>query len=971
MESRSFVFQDGKSDKFWTITLDGSGHSVQFGRCGTAGQTQTKELGSAGAARSSYDKLVAEKPKKGYTEEGSAKPVVAKVAVKPAVVVTPDAPAAAPPRPALTLTPEELLFAPWRPRTVLARPAPPPPFDLEEATRKVATLIPKYFSGPNWASANLHPSMSAEEARFWLFIMIELATHGVEVTRTRPPAGYAPPTAAELRETVAALPFSSCVILPLSILYAWSDVCEFIRGFQYRAMSRFSIVGSNDNVFRRCVLPYLTDSQLSELRSAVQSWFDTSSPAFVAVSLGVVPVDLAPMCGASKVVRAILQGVSLGLDCQFAAGLDDPKEFAQALRQRKILARNAEDIGLFLAHTELSELDWVAHSIKEAYNKDEAAKLTKAFAARVGGAAAAPVFLQLLDSKASAEARAWFEANPEAGLAGLESTGGRTTAAGRQLIDVLRRKLGIESAEENASATGKARSLAVLETLPDGLAQAFASVRKKRAKPPKWISAADLPYIEIDGARLSDNDVNQLLSVLSAAAPRPPHPLLLALRCYADAGSLDTFAEALFNTWRTVGMPGKDKWALLAMGSLGSDRSALRIAPQVREWPGESKHQAATWGLEVLQAIGTDTAILQIDQIARKVKFQALKKSAQETMEAIAEDRGLTRDELEDRIVADCGLDERGSRVFDFGPRQFKFRLGPNLKPVAIDGENNRRDDLPKPTLKDDPDLAKKAVDDWKLLKKQVAEVVKAQVARLEAAQVTQRRWSAADFRSLVVAHPILGQMILPLIWGAYRGSELVGTFRVTEDRTFANASDDTFELPADAEIGLPHPAGLEGAALNQWGEVLSDYALIPPFPQLSRPINRLEPGEAELVELTRFGDFKLEPVVYAGIAKRLGYMTGEVGDGGSINSHAKWFPTSKLTAIIENTGMSIGFYDGMDPASIERVYFIPESYGRGRWFDDRSMKKVRLGDVDAVVMSEVLSDLRVLSSRAAEGVAK
>ncbi len=35
----------------------------------------------------------------------------------------------------------------------------------------------------------------------------------------------------------------------------------------------------------------------------------------------------------------------------------------------------------------------------------------------------------------------------------------------------------------------------------------------------------------------------------------------------------------------------------------------------------------------------------------------------------------------------DCDLDERGSRVFDFGPRQFKFVLGPEMKPMLKDAE--------------------------------------------------------------------------------------------------------------------------------------------------------------------------------------------------------------------------------------------------------------------------------------------
>jgi predicted DNA-binding WGR domain protein len=68
MEQRSLQYTDSKSDKFWKITLEGSLHTVQYGRSGTAGQTQTKGFATEDAARKSFEKLVAEKLKKGYVE---------------------------------------------------------------------------------------------------------------------------------------------------------------------------------------------------------------------------------------------------------------------------------------------------------------------------------------------------------------------------------------------------------------------------------------------------------------------------------------------------------------------------------------------------------------------------------------------------------------------------------------------------------------------------------------------------------------------------------------------------------------------------------------------------------------------------------------------------------------------------------------------------------------------------------------
>jgi hypothetical protein len=441
---------------------------------------------------------------------------------------------------------------------------------------------------------------------------------------------------------------------------------------------------------------------------------------------------------------------------------------------------------------------------------------------------------------------------------------------------------------------------------------------------------------------------------------------MVALRCYATPDSLDTFAEALFTAWRDAGLSGKEKWALFALGALGSDRCALRIAPYIREWPGQSKHQAANWGLECLRLIGTDTAIMQINQIAQKTKFQALKKAAQEAMETIAEDRGLTRDELEDRIVPDCGLDEQGSRVFDFGPRQFKLRIPGNLKPVLLDNDGNRRDDLPKPTAKDDALKAQAAVSDWKLLKKQVSEVVKAQVARLEQALVTQRRWTIDDFRNLLVQHPILGALIRPLVWGVFdRSSRLTGSFRVAEDLTFADSLDDAFELEGDVLIGVAHPAQLDDASKARWGEVLADYELIQPFPQLTRVMHRLTAEELTGNEIVRHTEAKMKPIVFAGIAKRLGYVHGQVGDGGSYCTHAKWFSASGVTVVLQHTYLAMGYFE-TDPVNLEKAFFVPEKFGRGGWADE-ARKKVPLRNVDEMVISEVLNDMGVLASRAEE----
>ncbi len=69
---RYFEFSEGSSNKFWEISIDGGNVKTRYGKIGTPGQQTLKELGSAAAAQKEYDKLVAEKTKKGYVEGSAA-----------------------------------------------------------------------------------------------------------------------------------------------------------------------------------------------------------------------------------------------------------------------------------------------------------------------------------------------------------------------------------------------------------------------------------------------------------------------------------------------------------------------------------------------------------------------------------------------------------------------------------------------------------------------------------------------------------------------------------------------------------------------------------------------------------------------------------------------------------------------------------------------------------------------------------
>ena len=65
---RVFVFQDFKSQKFWSVDVQGTDVIVNYGKLGTDGQTQVKNFSTVEEAEKAAAKLINEKTKKGYEE---------------------------------------------------------------------------------------------------------------------------------------------------------------------------------------------------------------------------------------------------------------------------------------------------------------------------------------------------------------------------------------------------------------------------------------------------------------------------------------------------------------------------------------------------------------------------------------------------------------------------------------------------------------------------------------------------------------------------------------------------------------------------------------------------------------------------------------------------------------------------------------------------------------------------------------
>jgi hypothetical protein len=912
----------------------------------------------------------------------------------------------------IALSPAEWRRATWRPWAPLVRPEPAP-FDLKECLARLSRVTAANYGWSwQWEKAGIAPSLSRQEALFWYRAILRSALE-------RTPKGIISAlegllftwelTLDHAEQEIRQLqrPPEAEIVIPLVNLFPAeqvierlieADVADRASGGRRQGYYTLNVYDSLAEGVCCHVVPYLTHDECDRLRGRLRPSLDPCHWPSARHELPPVAFALGASLGCHAEMRRLVESWA---DDDFSAdswgdlhqspqemifGLGDPREVEHHMTRLKLPLRNESQVIAWLAHTEHRSLDWVYQSIRVCEGKDATETLIQMLG-RVRAPETAAYMLELmLGSKAPKVARDWLEANPSHAAIGLLPVAAGRGKLAEAAVEHLRRlkKQGfaplIESAASGLGSGAERIRTLVLDaveetrlpfddaTTPEWLRTSLAAVPvTAKTEPPAWSRPEELPPVAIGDRCLSDAQAWALLAALRGGADRT-HPLVAALREHAAPASLDAFAWRLFECWLQEGGPSKEKWAMLALGLFGGDTSALRLAPLVRAWPGESQHPRAVLGLEVLRAIGTDTALLQINGIAQKVPFKGLKAKALECMEAIAAERGLTRPELEDRIVPDGGLDDSGTRVFDFGPRRFHFLLGPGMKPMVRDESGAIKPDLPKPNTKDDAGQAAAAVDAWKLLKKQVADVAKVQAARLEQAMVTGRRWSVEEFETLLVRHPLMRHLVRMVVWGIRdpAGTPL-GTFRVTEDETYADAKDEALILPQGARVGIIHPLHLSEAERAAWGELHSDYEIVPPFAQIGRPIHRLEPGEAGATRITRFDGRPIPATSLVGTLERLGWTRGIPEDAGIFHEHSKPFYGAGVSAIVQyEDGVPVGYMEGWDDQRLAGCFFISGIY-RPELYPTHPAP-LPLGEIDAVVISEVLSDLTVLASKERQG---
>lgn len=427
--------------------------------------------------------------------------------------------------------------------------------------------------------------------------------------------------------------------------------------------------------------------------------------------------------------------------------------------------------------------------------------------------------------------------------------------------------------------------------------------------------------------------------------------------------SLANIAYDLLIDWCNKGASSKDKWVLSFIGMYGDFRTIDYLNKQIRNWPEVSRTAIACEALKALAINGSNSSLLFLDSIASKFKFKKVKTSAMEALDFAASELNIDKEELCDKLIPSLGFDKDGKQIFDYGNRKFTTEIDKDLNIIIFNEDNKKLKNLPAIGANDHTELATKAREDFKLLKKQLKEVIKHQTLRLDLALSMSRVWSFEKWKDLFVDNIIMNKFAIGLIWGVYEDGTLKESFRYMDDGSFNSSTDDEVCLNENSLIGLVHPIELSEEELSNWKEQLEDYEISQPIIQLHRKIFcATEDKNSD----DTFAGIKVSGLSLSNKLLNRNWCRGSVRDGGWFSEFYKEIPKLGIGAELEFSGMGVGYYDDEDPIIFYLRFYNAGTVSRGSYVYDSILDKdlIKPSNVNKRLFSEILYDIHMATEK-------
>jgi hypothetical protein len=464
---------------------------------------------------------------------------------------------------------------------------------------------------------------------------------------------------------------------------------------------------------------------------------------------------------------------------------------------------------------------------------DEHARPT--WAMRVIAPSMALVLLEgAADDDAAPLVGGWLSGHFDAALAGILPAavgplGPSRARAERGLLELARLR-GEAPILALAAELGEDVTAAVREVLASALTIAGPA---KAPKLPASLRLAELPPVRLRGATdvIDPGAMEALCVYLASSSLALRHPALAEIARACEPRDLAELGWALARGFELAGGKKRGRWMIDALAPLADDDVVRRVLPGVKD----------ARAFDVLGAIGTDAAAVELLGPIEKGKQHV--HAARAALERIAAARDVSVEELEESLAPT--FLEGTTMSFTLGGEAYTLALDEHFALAFVRADGKRLDRLP-PARDDEGAAGRHVRARVAELTADVALLVPRRLRLLERRMIRGGAIARADFEARYLRDPLWAPVARRIVWSIVDGAGAIrATFRVAEDGSPADEHDHPLVLADEARVGVPHPFQLADESRARWAQLLHDYAIVQPFPQIGRALPRL--SEAEL----------------------------------------------------------------------------------------------------------------------------
>lgn len=362
-------------------------------------------------------------------------------------------------------------------------------------------------------------------------------------------------------------------------------------------------------------------------------------------------------------------------------------------------------------------------------------------------------------------------------------------------------------------------------------------------------------------------------------------------------------------------------------------------------WVGARSPKVANACCISLALMTGDEPLMQLARLASRVKQPTGRKVIEKTLNGVAQKRGLSLDELRERLIPTFGLvDGQYARaVGDYG-----VTLTVDSQCITQawkDADGKSRKATPA-QLKVDH---KQELNELKQLTKELEKTCTAERIRMERLFLRTSAWQYQDWKNYYQDHPLVSQLARRLIWefelddgkhsAAIHNGELV-----SQDDRILNVS-------KCKSVRLWHPATATPAEVLQWRSWLDRHQIVQPFKQAHREVYLLTDAERTTdLYSNRFAAHVLRQHQFQALCDQRGWTYRLMG---AFDSHN----TPSITLPQWNTHVEF-WVDSVDEDAAGTGIYLHITTDQVRFVDLATGAQQQLAEVPALLFSELMRDV-------------